>query len=123
MSDKTAHNAIELIQIMRFFHYDGIIEEILKQAWRNGHSSKALPSEIAHMFYIQSQEGVEDWHPIIIRETAVLLASFSLIKIDETGRCTSMHPSVHVWARYRFSQELQGHSWISATSTLLIAVF
>lgn len=37
------------------------------------------------------------------REAAVLLASFSLIKIDEIGRCVSIHPSVHVWARVVFS--------------------
>ena len=46
----------------------------------------------------------------MIRETAVLPASFSLLKIDETGCCMSMHPLVHVWARDRLSRDLQGHS-------------
>lgn len=52
--------------IIFFFHYDGITEEIFEQTWRNRHGSIALPSEIAHVFYMQSKEGVEDWDPIMI---------------------------------------------------------
>lgn len=122
MYDETAHNAIELIRIFCFLHYEGISEEIFEQAWRNNLNKKRLPPGIAQTFYMQPQEKVEDWNPVIIREAAALLASFSLIKIDETERCMSMHPLVHVWARDRLSRKLQRYSWVTASFTLAATI-
>ena len=119
MSGETSHHAIELIQIFCFLHYEGITEDIFEQAWRNSYKSEDLLQNIAHMFYMDYQE---DWDPMMIREAAVLLASFSLIKIDETRRCMSMHPLVHVWARDRLSKELQKCSWVITSSTIAAAM-
>ena len=116
MCSETSQNAIELLQIFCFLHYDGITEDIFEQAWTNSYKRGGPPQDIAHIFYMYHQVG--DWDPIMIREAAVLLASFSLIKIDETRQCMSMHPLVHVWARDRLSEELQRCSWIIASSTL-----
>lgn len=74
------------------------------------------------MFYMQSSEEKKDWDPVIIREAAVLLASFSLIQIDETGRSMSMHPLVHVWARDRLSEELQRCFWVTTSPTLAATI-
>ena len=71
MCDQTSHNAIELIQIFGFLHYDGITEDIFEQAWKNSIGSSP---DIAHMFYMHPQEKVEDWDPIIIQDAAILLA-------------------------------------------------
>ena len=79
----------------------------MKQAWTKSYESGEMPQDIANMFCMQPQKKAIDWYPVIIREVAVLLASFSLIKIDQTGRCMSMHPLVHVWTRDRLSEELQ----------------
>ena len=76
---ETSHNAVELTRIFCFLHYEGITEDLFEQAWRNG-KRKDIPQEVAHMFYMHPQEG-GDWNPILFREAAVLLASFSLIKL------------------------------------------
>ena len=72
--------------------------------WSNSYKRRGPPQEIAHMFYMHAQEEVQNWDPTMIREAAALLASFSLIKFDETVYCMSMRPLVHVWARDRLSK-------------------
>ncbi|OCK79674.1 hypothetical protein K432DRAFT_354452 [Lepidopterella palustris CBS 459.81] len=118
MSSKTSHNAIELIRTFCFMHYDGITETIFQQAWRNSSRNRRIYQDISYMFYMYPQGETMEWDPIVIREAAVLLASFSLIKIDGASRRMSMHPLVHVWARDRLSEELQGRYWVTASSTL-----
>ena len=118
MHDATSQNAIELIQIFCFLHYDGITEEIFEQAWENRHENESSLQNIAHLFYMHPQEEVDDWDPTMIREAAILLASFSLIRVDEMGCRMSMHPLVHVWAKDRLSKELQRYYWVAASSTL-----
>ena len=124
MGNETSRNAIELIQVFCFLHYDGIAEDIFERAWSNRNREPLLFQDITHMFYMRSQEALESWDATLIREAAVLLASFSLIKIkdDEIGRRMSMHPLVHVWARDRLSEELQRCSWITASSTLGVSM-
>ncbi|KAI9764475.1 MAG: hypothetical protein M1840_008401 [Geoglossum simile] len=122
LSGKASDNAIELIQIFCFWHYDEITEDICERAWKNGHGGGDLYKNITNLFYICSQEELTEWDPIVIREAAVLLASFSLIKIDETGHRMSMHPLVHTWARDRLSEKLQRHYWTMASSTLAAAI-
>ena len=118
MHGDTSHNAIELIRVFCFLHYDGITEDIFEQAWRNSYKNEGSFQDIAHTFYMLSQKKEESWDPIVIREAAVLLASFSLIKIDDRERRMSMHPLVHWWARDRLSKELQRCFWDISSSTL-----
>ena len=122
MCTDTSHNAIDLLRIFCFFHYDGISEEIFERAWSKRYELGSLHQDISQMFYMQSGEEEKDWDPVIIREAAVLLASFSLIKIDEKGRFMSMHPLVHVWARDRLSDELQRCFWVTTSSTLAATI-
>ena len=121
MYGETPQHAIELIQIFCFLHHDGITENIFKQACSNSYERNHFYQDIAHMFYMHSQKG-EDWDPILIREATVLLASFSLIKINKTRGCMSMHPLVHLWARDRLSKELQDRYWIITSSTLAASI-
>jgi len=53
-SDKTAKHAIELIQILGFFHHDNIADEIFEQAWKNTRNRKTLQKNLAGLFYIAS---------------------------------------------------------------------
>ncbi len=122
MCTDTSRNAIDLLRTFCFFHYDGILEEIFERAWSKRYELGSLHQDITHMFYMQSREEEKDWDPVIIREAAVLLASFSLIQIDETGRSMSMHPLVHVWARDRLSEELQRCFWVTTSSTLAATI-
>ena len=121
-SGQTADNAIELIRIFCFLHYDGITEEIFEKAWKNSCDREYLSRNIAGLFYINSQEPMAEWDPFAIREAAALLASFSLIRIDASGRRMSMHPLVHVWVRDRLPGDLQKLYRDMASYTLATAM-
>lgn len=119
MNSETSRNAIELLRVFCFLHYDGIFEEIFERAGSESFKGENVPQDMANVFYLQpQQQKAKNWNRIIIREAAVLLASFSLIKIDEAGHCISMHPLVHVWARDRLSEELQSRYWATSSFTL-----
>jgi tetratricopeptide repeat protein len=121
-SDKTSKHAVELIQILGFFHHDNIADEIFERAWKNTHDRKFTQKNLAGMFYISSEEGGSEWDPTAIREAAVLLASFSLVKLDLIHHSMSMHPLVHAWARDRLSEDLRKHYRAVASYTLSSAI-
>ena len=121
-SDRTSKHAIELIRIFGFFHHDNIPEEIFERAWKNIRRRKIIPKDLAGLFYIPSEEGGSEWDPTTIREAAVLLASFSLIKLDLINHSMSMHPLVHAWARDRLSGDSRQHYRVVASYTLSSAI-
>ncbi|KAN0071003.1 TPR-like protein [Elaphomyces granulatus] len=121
-SDKTSKHAVELLQILGFFHHDNITDEIFERSWKNTRNEKDIQKNLAGMFYI-SEEGGSEWDPTsMIREAAVLLASFSLIKLDLIHHSMSMHPLVHAWARDRLSEDLRQHYRAAAGYTLSSAI-
>ena len=120
--DRTSKHAIELIQILGFFHHDNIADEIFKRAWENTRDSENLQETLAGLFYISSEEGGSEWDPAVIREAAVRLASFSLIKLDLIHHSMSMHPLVHAWARDRLSEDSRQHYRTAASYTLSSAI-
>ena len=121
MCSDTSRNAIELLRVFCFLHFDGIPEEIFELAQRSYWSGK-VSQDLAHMFYMEPQQKSKGWDSVLFRKAAVLLASFSLIKIDGIGRCMSMHPLVHVWARDRLSDDLQRCFWVTSSSTLAATI-
>ena len=120
--DRASKHAIELIQIFGFFHHDNITDEIFERAWKNTREIKNLQKSLAGLFYISSEEGGSEWDPAVIREAAVLLASFSLIKLDLIHHSMSMHPLVHAWARDRLSEDSRQHYRAAASYTLSSAI-
>jgi hypothetical protein len=105
MPGKTPNNAIELLRIFCFLHYEGLSEDIFRQAWENSREGPFFQN-MEDLFYMCPLQEMGKWDPMVIREAAVLLASFSLIRIEETGYRISMHPLVHVWARDCLSEAL-----------------
>ena len=120
-SDETSKHAIELIQILGFFHHDNIPEEVFERAWNNTRNINPLPKNLASLFYIPEKDGSE-WNPAAIREAAVLLASFSLIKLDLIHRSMSMHPLVHAWARDRLSEDSRQDYRVAVSYSLSSAI-
>lgn len=58
MCSDTSRNAIELLRTLCFLHYDGIAEEIFKEAWSQSYLIGNLWKEIEHMFYMQDRKSV-----------------------------------------------------------------
>src|SRR5438045_1684007 len=70
MPGKTSENAIELVRIFSFLHYDGITEAIFERAWKNSCEGEYLSKNVSSLFYIRPQDRFAEWDPILIREAA-----------------------------------------------------
>jgi len=121
MSDETSRNAIELLQVFCFFHYDGISEDILKEAWKNMRSWRYSDWIVSLQLDVLRHDTSQEWDNYLTRKAISLLSSFSLITSSRTGDCMSMHPLVHVWAKDKMSEDEQKRCWIKAASTLAMS--
>ncbi|EFY94038.2 hypothetical protein MAA_10501 [Metarhizium robertsii ARSEF 23] len=120
--EKCSSHAIELIGIFSFLHYEGIREDIFELAHKNIHNGIVESNNITDLHCTGSPKDQPQWDPMVFREAASLLASFSLIKIEEMGRRISMHPLVHVWARDCLSDSMQRQYWTAASSIVAAAI-
>ena len=122
MSSEVASNALALLRLFSFLHFDGISEAILKAAWQNMHSTSLSEWSRAHQLRMLYETNPDDRDPYPVREAITLLSSFSLISIDEVNNRLSMHPLVHAWARDRMDPIEQTKNWTVAASTLAISI-
>ena len=121
MATEASHDALELLQILSFLHFERIPEAIFKNAWKNHPDKDLSESEKATLPGLVRQNGGEDcWDPWAFREAINLLTSFSLVTVEEVNsdKCISMHPLVHTWAKDRMTEAGQEQSW--RTTTVLI---
>lgn len=122
MPSEVASNALALLRLFSFLHFDGISEEILENAWKNMHATQLSDWSRSYQLRMLYEMTSESWDPRSTREALVLLSSFSLISIDEVNHQFSMHPLVHAWAGDRMSRIEQTHCWTLTASTLAISV-
>ncbi|KAH0541632.1 hypothetical protein FGG08_003922 [Glutinoglossum americanum] len=122
-SNKTARNAIELLQLFCFMHFDGISEDILEEAWKNMRSRQLSDWEQSHQLRMLCEDDSGDWDPHLTREAVILLSSFSLIAIGGVNNHISMHPLMHIWARDRLVEAEQKRCWKVAASTLAMSIY
>jgi hypothetical protein len=122
LSGETPYNAIELIQIFCFLHYDGITEEIFERAWRNSRDGGDLSKNIAGLFYIRSPKALAGRDLFVIRDAAALLASFSLIKINATGCRMSMASAGACVGQRSALEDLQEQYWAMASYIFITAI-
>ena len=121
MSTTDAHDAVEILQMFSFLHYDGISEEIFQQAWKNLWNQPCSEWIRSHQLRILLQHQSSDWDPYPARKALSLLSSFSLISWDKKS-LISIHPLVHAWARDRLSCSEQERFWTLTASTIAISI-
>lgn len=121
-STEAGRDAIELLQMFSFFHFDRISEEILHQAWKNLQNNvypEWISSRQPRIFHRQSfAESFS--HPV--RVALSILPSYSLISRDK-DHLISIHPLVHAWTRDRMSRLEEERLWAHALSTLAFSVW
>ena len=122
MSNETSGNAIELLRIFSFFHFEGISEIVFNNIWTNVQEYELSEWTIAALPRLLRQDNTESWDPLPMREAVNLLRSFSLITIENSDSHISMHPLVHTWARDRLTESEQKKSWITAASMMWISL-
>ena len=125
-SDASGNVAIEallLLQLLPFFHWACITEEIFRRAHdrlKMAESSMGL-SGIHLVLQIEN----DNWDSFRFREAMGLLGSFSLIWKDRSPMQSlvfSMHPLVHAWARDRLAAKAVAEFHALAIAVLGFAI-
>lgn len=124
MSDDTSRNAIEILQLFCFFHFDGISEDILKEAWKNMHGQNLSEWVLSHQIGLLRRDLSPEWDPLVTREAISLLSSFSLLTITGTRGpiLIHQHPLIHSWIKDRMTEPEQKSCWLKAASTLAMSI-
>ncbi|KAJ7448384.1 hypothetical protein FB451DRAFT_1533061 [Mycena latifolia] len=106
--DKLSEQAKSLFKLCSFLHYQGISEDIFKNATKYtlepcspSQEELAMPLQLLSQFLGPS--GV--WDPICFLNTTNELQAYSLFNFDSEKRAFSIHPLVHDWANSTFNKE------------------
>ena len=121
MSTEIAKNALDLLKVFGFCHFDDISEQIFSDAWRNIPDREENQWWLSNQLRMLCQNRPETWDPLPFREAVYLLASYSLIRLNGVNHRIYLHPLVHSWIRDSLSD--QAHKWWTISiSTLSMAV-
>ena len=118
MCNEAAQNALQLLEVFAFFHFDGISEEIFKKA--GIHYRTRSDSELEFQPLLLGKDE-NSWDSLSFRLALAMLSSFSLVDVNETNRRISMHPLVHTYARDRLVETRRLVRWKTAAFTLAVS--
>lgn len=145
-ASEAALDAIHVLQVFAFLHFEQIPASIFERAWSNLQYMNKLPTtnssarqrpwnKLATSFFgsvfgrvFATDEYSElpaillqkasKWNGYRFRRAMAKLCSFSLVSKDAAKDSYSMHPMVHFWARDRLERQEQ-QFWSGITSTIL----
>lgn len=119
-STLVSQDAIELLNIVGFYHFEHIRVDIFTRAVENKYralatsTNKSISSRLLGAIVTRLQpppilpqflrQGLETLHPYRVRRALHELYSLSLISYDGKDASFSLHPLVHAWARDRLDQ-------------------
>jgi tetratricopeptide (TPR) repeat protein len=134
--DLATEDAIEILYIFAFLHFQQIPESIFLNAWTNMQRLGLYPDEKAprHLWSYKSQKGQAEaqdnfghvpnllsqatWDERRLRDALAILYELSFIYYDNSKQLCWMHPVVHLWARERLPAQEQKY-WLDVTTNIL----
>ena len=121
-----ANCAIFLLEILPFFHHEGITEDIFSYAaLTENKKSSCLKLPLASSMLDQRlllHNELGTWDNFVFREGLRILLSFSLIKKSASDCVYAMHPLVHTWGRDRLTLNQRKECCLMAYVTLSCSV-
>jgi len=120
-TDDTAANALELLNLFGYYHFDDITEEMFIYAWGNLRELEHYPWWASNQIRLFREYEHSQWDPLPLREAIHVLSSYSLIHFGQPDHRISLHPLVHSWIRDSLTDEAQLKWWTTAISTLAMA--
>ena len=137
--DQSAADALSLLQILGFFHFQEIPQSMFSTARDEAiliceQTNRGRPVNEIYLLselqtarlplFIMQQNKTALNLLLPWRETLNLLESYSLIKISRSGEdlSFSMHPLVHTWTRIRQELATRKQSWRAAGSTIALSM-
>ena len=104
-SPETGQDAVDLLHIFSYFHYNGVSEKIWERACHKPVATLDLRRILTYRQGLLGRSKTYDWSPNRINKAVSTLLSFSLISRDKNG-LLSIHPLVQNWARDRARNKL-----------------
>ena len=108
-------DAVDLIHISAFMHFDSIPEAIFERPWNDIETRRTLEASPS-VFQVQPQWG-EDAQ-FRLRTALSILYNYSIIDHDPKKGVVSLHPVIQRWAKDRLS-EVDQKRWLSAAMAVL----
>ena len=119
--DSPASNALELLTLFGFCHFDNITEDIFRSAWDNLYLTEDFPWWASNLLGMIRDPRLSDWDSLGFKEAIQLLSSYSLIHVSGVENRISLHPLVHSWIRDSLDEEMLMKWWNITISTLALA--
>jgi tetratricopeptide (TPR) repeat protein len=116
MCNKKSSFALDLLAILSFMHFDGIKEDFFRRACQNYIYRGGIFSQTCLHENMPS-----GWDQLSIGQALSILASSSLISMDETRRFT-IDPLVHEWSRDRMCPKDRVQAWKLTASILAMSI-
>lgn len=120
-TDGTAANALELLNLFGFCHFDDITEDMLKSAWDNYERTEEFPWWASNLIELIRDGRHSNWDSLVFNEAIQILSSYSLIHVSGPKVRISLHPLVHSWIRDSLNEEMHLKWWNITVSTLALA--
>ena len=121
MSSEAGQDALELLQVCSFLHYEGISEEIFSQAYHTLRNKRQSDWILFNLPKIVLRPSTEEWDNSPLRAAISVLLSFSLISRDKDD-LISMHPLVHTWVRDQLDPSEEETGWIQTTLAIAMSI-
>ncbi|KIW02607.1 uncharacterized protein PV09_06055 [Verruconis gallopava] len=107
-------NAVDLLHIFAFMHFESIPEEIFQRAWNEIEESQAYSNRFPEILRPDSSEDFQ----ARLRSAIQVLSSYSLVDHELKTRAFMLHPVIHAWARERLSDKDQ-RKWFDCAMSVL----
>lgn len=121
MSTEAGQDALALLRIFSFLHYEGISEEIFDRVWRGLYKNRQSDWMVSHQLKMLLRQSNQEWDVYPLRAAISILRAFSLIHCDKND-LISVHPLVHSWTRDQMSVSDEDRVWRQTTATIALSV-
>ncbi|KAL8996607.1 MAG: hypothetical protein Q9188_006530 [Gyalolechia gomerana] len=121
MSTEAGQDALALLRMFSFLHYEGISEEIFDWVWQHLYKDRQSDWMISHQLKMLVRQSDQEWDVYPLRVAISLLRSFSLISRDKND-LISVHPLVHSWTRDQMSVSDEDTVWTQTTATIALSI-
>ena len=129
-SESSAQEALELLDLLGFMHYQGISDDMFVRAWEfedvtlsNSTSQDRWPPKLSVWHVAQARKyfphATIDERKRKFRKARAHLIRLTLVKQNSEDNTTYMHSLVHLWARERLQNPT--NPWAAAASILALA--
>jgi hypothetical protein len=125
---QVARNALQLLNMLAYFHFEDVTEEIFRRAAEDPEGGSTYPLHVDFRRRLAGDRGLRKnllplhsdkrWNPQPFRECTAMLASYSLLSFDKTLGVISMHRLVHQWTFDRLSRDLRLAALQSSTAAI-----